>query len=1425
MRGSGIEQWFAAPTEQRGRKETMAFTFQAHAKRHFEHYVPTSGDSLNGSLYAQRVPIGTLEWKDIANSHCIVLLGEPNIGKSREFEYQRTQLASKGACAIITRLKNWLHGENILETETELKEALDSGKEIHWFVDALDEGRLLWPEVFAGLVSLLRQKHNEKKLGGLRLRLSCRTREWKQRDQAHLAKLFAESELQHPGLVVVRMLPIDETSARALIEEKLKADVQIQRFIHTCQANNVLGLAGFPLLLATMLQQFKDSRELAVSRTELFRQASESLLNESNPLHREEVQQLAGLRDRKRIADALAAQCVLTGTLIFSLDNAYEMVSDANSGTVHASIDVLKQVLSSGLFTQRGSSEYEFIHRSFADFCAAQALSDALESNRPLRAILPAFSLQTDGIPDQMRDTASFLAGMNPRFRDWLIENDPLGACNGDTRLYPSETRARLIKVLETRFAGLNYQDQFTRFGDLAYEMPVVEARRLLAKSNATAVRTLAFGLIASCPSSEVLEPLLDVALDGNDTPTFRVYAVNILCSMAAGKYATRLKSDIALSRTNDPGDEIAGALLNGLYPEHMSLDEALALFHEPQPVRRRNSYQEFWGKAFWSHPLNSAQRQRAIQAYADLFQQFDTVVADAPAADQHRIVGGRIGGARSIFEAYCRELEAETKVPARDMSILGPWLLTASNWSKQRPIALAQLPLSAASGASQLRADVLRWAAAAAPTDRDLCPLSDIPYFREAYSIHDLDLLLQFVCDHVAEPRISAPVFSSVLDLWGRSGSEQSEQDLNRVASLSPELEKAATQFVQAWHQSEHDTHKRLEAKPDAGRKSQSRPLDSIQNEALKAGNVDRLLQDLIHPNTDIASQKFAQRLSELPTDTKNAAQTGALAAWSEFSDSSVLWSCNHSLVSDIPPGVLSAVVGFWLRCESLVTNDDLKPTPPQTELMIWMARRSVIEFERLLWGVWTHSNEVARSRLQALLEAEDQLSEATDQTLWHRLRQYFQEPSELVDFVKTFALGHLQAKSAAVRAWVYAFLLQHASPAELHGLVAPLEAAGLTGLAGNFDGPAEKPALRSLAMAWLIDDKAIGRFGPSVFSGPNHLRRADEFTTAISDITQPGRLVPMEWATTIRVESLGGLVPYLFFKGDQAQSDTISWLSIWSRHQVFSRMLESKDDAPLTLSLFAKWKNDERFGDSRSYLINEHAKLQRRFSEEAWSPMSRDAAAALMRRHGNVIRGRGDVAYFLDELIETKLLPSFNTDHSLTPLLWGKKGENEPRDEKDVQTAVYALLRTYVQLANVVGAREPEQSDGKKPDIRFDFTGGQNVSVPIEIKWSHNADVWDAIHTQLVQLYMKDADVTYGVYLVAWSGKAKPRAGYATPTSAEELQTQLREIAVNVSEATSKTISVFVIDATISPSMRERRKLMDVALAKQAAAKMPSP
>jgi hypothetical protein len=120
------------------------------------------------------------------------------------------------------------------------------------------------------------------------------------------------------------------------------------------------------------------------------------------------------------------------------------------------------------------------------------------------------------------------------------------------------------------------------------------------------------------------------------------------------------------------------------------------------------------------------------------------------------------------------------------------------------------------------------------------------------------------------------------------------------------------------------------------------------------------------------------------------------------------------------------------------------------------------------------------------------------------------------------------------------------------------------------------------------------------------------------------------------------------------------------------------------------------------------------------------------------------------------------------------------------------------------VIGVREPEVFDAKKPDIRVSriLNGGERIHVPLEIKWANNDEVWTAIEDQLLGKYMLDPRVCHGVYLVGWAGGIYRRTTGPKgqkPSMPQALQAELQLVADAVTHGTEKKIAVFVIDVSI--------------------------
>jgi hypothetical protein len=178
------------------------------------------------------------------------------------------------------------------------------------------------------------------------------------------------------------------------------------------------------------------------------------------------------------------------------------------------------------------------------------------------------------------------------------------------------------------------------------------------------------------------------------------------------------------------------------------------------------------------------------------------------------------------------------------------------------------------------------------------------------------------------------------------------------------------------------------------------------------------------------------------------------------------------------------------------------------------------------------------------------------------------------------------------------------------------------------------------------------------------------------------------------------------------------------------------------------------------------------------------------------------------LNDTIATQLVPAFRSDHSLVPLLWqGTKasGDRKPLDEKALQTAIYGQLMPMLRKQSVVGAREPEVFDAKKPDARVSYflDSGMSVDIPVEIKWAGHADVWTAGESQVLKKYMQDPRVRHAIYIVGWAGLGAQQITNGPngekPSKATEFEQQLQTVIDSRLEGLDKSIVVHVIDASV--------------------------
>jgi hypothetical protein len=138
-------------------------------------------------------------------------------------------------------------------------------------------------------------------------------------------------------------------------------------------------------------------------------------------------------------------------------------------------------------------------------------------------------------------------------------------------------------------------------------------------------------------------------------------------------------------------------------------------------------------------------------------------------------------------------------------------------------------------------------------------------------------------------------------------------------------------------------------------------------------------------------------------------------------------------------------------------------------------------------------------------------------------------------------------------------------------------------------------------------------------------------------------------------------------------------------------------------------------------------------------------------------------------------------------------------PKPENDCRDMLLSDLIERLGRLGIDAIKEGYYADDKRADIRVSFGGAQRFNVPIEIKKDQHADLWRAVHEQLIERYTRDPGADgFGIYLVFWFGGKDmplPQEG-KKPRSAAELEERLQQ---TLSVEENRRVRVCVIDCAL--------------------------
>ncbi len=566
------------------------------------------------SEYGKYSQTDVVDWDAFANTSCLALLGEPGIGKTHaleDFKSQRETQTYSESNLLYLNLRDYGSDERLYKDifeSGEFNNWINSTKILEIVLDSLDECLIHVKTVAPMLIT----EFKKYPVSRLRLRIGCRTSEWPALLHQELPRIWGADNYREYELAPLRR----DDVVLAARGEGLDADV----FLKSIEERDLVPFAIKPITLVMLLQQCKRPEGLGGSIVELYRSYCLYLCQETSVFRRDiGVKGLLEPPLRLAIAERIAAI-----TMFCKRASIYKGLSDPEADDV-ALLDIaggtesingtptlvtevaLRDVLGTGLFAGGIGERHVWRHWTYAEFLAARYLIRYKLSSEQISDLIfsrQGFDEEGGRVVPQLKETAAWLAAMNLEVFKEVLRSDPQILLRSfiagvDASMRKELTDSLLQKAVEERIIDFDLRQHYKV---LAHPGLADQLRPYVGDpKKGFLVRRIAIDIAEACDVVELLEDLINVALDQHEDIHARFNAAHAVLQI--GDTNAKLRLRLLLNAGDiDKDDELKGCALKALWPYHITAEELFSHITKPKRENFFGMYKLFLMQELMPH-------------------------------------------------------------------------------------------------------------------------------------------------------------------------------------------------------------------------------------------------------------------------------------------------------------------------------------------------------------------------------------------------------------------------------------------------------------------------------------------------------------------------------------------------------------------------------------------------------------------------------------------------------------------------------------------------------------------------------------------------------------------------------------------------------------------------------------------------------